>query len=268
MKLLKIEEVQALLLDLMKDVHDFLTKNCLQYYLLGGSALGAVRHGGFIPWDDDIDIGMTRENYDAFLKIANQFNSKYEVVNYQKTPYCDYGLTRIYIPDTYIHNPSIEKTKLDKRLYFDIFPLDNVPDDVSELKEYEKKIVKFKRKILLLDARRYNNSYGKYLVKKVIAMGLSPFRRNTLSSFDKLLKKYEHCETARICSLCSQYSFKKQVMMKEIYGTPVLHRFEDTEFFLPEKVDLYLTTLFGSNYMEIPPIEKRRKGFDIYVLED
>ena len=80
---------------------------------------------------------------------------------------------------------------------------------------------------------------------------------------------YRHHDTERICSLCSQYSFEKQVMPKTVYGTPTAHRFEDAELYLPENPDAYLTTLFGEDYMTVPPVEKRRSGFDIYIkLED
>ncbi len=267
MRLLNISEVQSLLLNLMKDLHVYLEQNQLQYYLLGGSALGAVRHDGFIPWDDDIDIGMKRDDYEKFLAIADRFNPEYEVINFKKTLNCDFGLTRIYIPNTYINNPSIEKTKLDKRLYLDIFPLDNVPADKDELAKYEKKIVKFKKIFLLFDVRDYGDSKCKLAIKKCISCILKPFRKKVLFSFDKTLKKYWHTQTEYICSLCSQYSFKKQVMLKSVYGTPALRRFEDTELYVPEQTEQYLTTLFGADYMEVPPVEKRRKGLEIYYID-
>ena len=197
--------------------------------------------------------------------MANLFCSDYEIVNYKNSKNCDFGLTRIYFSNTYIENSSILKTKLDKRLYFDIFPLDNVPDDNATLKKYEKRIINKKKLILYMDVRDYGDSKIKLAFKKAISMFLSPFRNKILRSFDKLQKKYALCNTARVCSLSSQYSFKKQVMEKEVYGTPTLYKFEDAEFFLPEQTEKYLTTLYGKNYMEIPPVEKRRKGHNIYL---
>lgn len=268
MKLLNTKEVQSLLLDLMKEVHEFMIKHELKYYLLGGSALGAIRHKGFIPWDDDIDIGMFRDDYEKFLLYSKDFCNNYEIENLRKNKYCDYGLTRIYIKNTYINNPTINKTKLDKRLYFDIFPLDNVPNNKEQRDIYEKRISKAKKKIALLDVKNYNNSSIVLFAKKIVSLLLSPFRRIILLSFDKLLTKYRNTNTKYICSLCSQYSFEKQVMLKTTYGTPKLHKFEDSEFFVPNDTNLYLTTLFGKNYMDIPPVEKRRKGFDIYKINE
>ena len=268
MRIVDIKEVQTMLLDLMKKVHAFLDENDLKYYLLGGSALGAVRHNGFIPWDDDIDIGLFREDYDKFLAICDTFDSNYEIVNFKNAKNCNFGLTRIYIPNTYVDNPTIAKTKLDKRLYFDIFPLDNVPNDKDELRAFEKRILKKKHLLALIDVHDYGNSKVVMIAKKVVSMGLCPFRNVILRSFDKLLKKYRYEETVCICSLCSQYSFKKQVMLKEVYGQPVLHRFEDVELYIPENVTQYLTTLFGEDYMIVPPVEKRRPGLTIYMTNE
>ena len=268
MRILRIDEIQFLLLELMKKVHVFMECNSLKYYLLGGSALGAVRHNGFIPWDDDIDIGMLREDYERFLKIADQFDRHYDVVNFKNNNNCDFGLTRIYIPVTYIDNPMIENTKLDKRLYFDIFPLDNVPDDQKELDRYESVIVNKKKLIQRIDVRDNHNSKGNLLAKKVLSCALSPFRTSIIASFDKLSQKYRSVETKRICSLSSQYSFEKQVMAKEVYGAPVLHAFETESFYVPEQTDIYLTILFGKNYGEVPPVEKRRKGHNIYLTKE
>ena len=268
MKKLAINEVQTMLLDLMKLVHEFMEENYLKYYLLGGSALGAIRHKGFIPWDDDIDIGMDRADYESFLEKKPEFGVNYEIVNFSKKNNCDYALTRIYICNTYIDNPSIENTKLDKRLYLDIFPLDNVPDEKRKLKKFEKQVLRKKRLIQLIDARNYNNSKFKYLIKRIISLFLRPFRWGMLSSFNRLLKKYEKVDTQAICSLCSQYSFNRQVMLKRVYGVPTLHPFEDTNLYIPEDINSYLTTLFGNDYMLIPPIEKRKKGYDIYSIED
>ena len=268
MRLLHISEVQAIQLELMKKLHVFLEENNIKYYLIAGSALGAVRHNGFIPWDDDIDIGIARDDYEKFISIADKFDDKYDIINFKNAKNCDFGLTRIYIRNTFIDNTTIANTKLDKRLYFDVFPLDNVPNDSHELASYEKKIQNKKKQIELIDTRNYKSSRIKIIAKKYISVFLQPFRSCILRSFDRLMKKYRYYNTDRICSLCSQYSFKKQVMQKSVYGIPTLHKFEDSEFYIPEKINDYLTILYGSNYMEIPPPEKRRVGYNIYTLNE
>lgn len=264
MRLLKIEEVQAMQLSLMKKLHRFLTDEGIPYYLIAGSALGAARHQGFIPWDDDIDIGLFRGDYERFLQAAGRFDPTYKIVNCRNAGNCDFSLTRIYFPDTMIDIPSVRKTVLDKRLYMDIFPLDNVPDDTAERQNYEKKINAQKKLIARTDVRDYGRSWALLICKKMVSACLRPFRGSILSRTERLMRQYEGQNTKAVCSLCSQYSFQKQVMPREYYGTPTLYQFEDTMFYGPEQMDAYLTTLYGADYMQVPPENKRRKGHDIY----
>ena len=264
MKQLKINEVQAIQLVLMKKLHQFLAEEKIPYYLIAGSALGAVRHKGFIPWDDDIDIGLFRRDYERFLQVANRFDPTYEIINSRNANNCDFSLTRIYFPDTMIDIPSIKNTVLDKRLYMDIFPLDNVPDDKTELQSYEKKIKSRKNLIARIDVRDYGTSAFALVCKKAVSACLQNSRASILKKTENLMRRYEEQNTKAVCSLCSQYSFKKQVMPREYYGIPTLYQFEDTMFYGPEKMNEYLTTLYGADYMQIPPESKRREGHDIY----
>lgn len=267
MRKLDITEVQTLQLSLMKKIHSFMEENGIKYYLIAGSALGAMRHKGFIPWDDDIDIGLFREDYERFLSVATKFDPEYEIINHRNACNCDFCLTRIYIPNTKIDNPVIAKTGLNQRLYMDIFPLDNVPDSTDERAIFEKKIKRRKSIIEKIDVRNYRNTWLVLLCKSVISFILKPNRNTIISSTESLMKTYDKQNTKAVCSLCSQYSFKKQVMLKSVYGTPTMYEFEETSFYGPEKINVYLKTLYGSDYMEIPPIEKRRKGHDILMLE-
>lgn len=268
MRILTIKEVQAMQLELMKKLNTYLGEKKIPYYMIAGSVLGAVRHGGFIPWDDDIDIGMLRPDYEKFLSVCGDFDSTYDIVNYHNRKHCDTCLTRIYFPGTRIDNKSIENTKLDKRLYFDIFPLDNVPDDETRRNELEKKIQKKKKKISCADVRDYNNPAYVLFVKKLYSLLLAPGREKLLSECDELMQSYRDRQTKYVCSMCSQYSFKRQAMPREYYGTPTLHRFEDEAFYVPERTDDYLKHLYGEDYMEIPPEGKRRKGYAIYKLDE
>lgn len=268
MRKMDIKEVQNELLVLMNKLHGFLVENNISYYLIAGSTLGAIRHDGFIPWDDDIDIGMFRDEYEKFLKISSKFDSRYEIVNFNNCMQCDYVLSRVYINNTWIDNPKITNTKLDKRLYLDIFPIDNVPEEEEECAKFERKIKRKKTLLSYCDVRDYGNNKIKLLFKKMIANILSPFRMAILKNCDRLMKKYQYAETACVCSLCSQYSFAKQKMPREYYGTPTLHVFADSEFYVPMKTSEYLTKLYGDDYMQMPPENKRRKGYDIYRMDE
>jgi len=268
MRRLSIGEIQSRQLNLMKELHKFLSAKEIHYYMIAGSALGAIRHGGFIPWDDDIDIGMFRKEYEKFLSVCDEFDSQYEIVNYRKSSHCDFGLTRIYFENTRIDDESIEKTKLDKRLYLDIFPLDKVPEDDELRGSFEKEINKKKKQLSYMYPRNYGNSAVAMLIKKMVSIMYAPFRTRILRRYDSLMRKYENTDTAYVCSLCSQYSFKEQVMPKSYYGTPTMHDFEDAEFYIPEQIDEYLMTLYGDDYMAIPTEGKRRKGHAVFCTDE
>ena len=266
MKKLSTNEVQLMLLELMKKVHTYLNENNLKYYLLGGSALGAVRHNGFIPWDEDIDIGMFREDYEKFIELCGDFDEEYDVVNMHNSKNCDCCITRIYFKNTIIDDKTLSATKLDKRLYFDVFPIDNVPENADERDKYEKKIKSLKNLISLIDVRNYNNGKLELFAKRIVSLFLKPFRNVILKKCNELMKLYMNEQTSFVCSLCSQYTFKRQLMPKSYYGNPTLHVFDDAEFYIPEQADKYLSALFGSDYMQVPPEDKRRKGHDIYSI--
>ena len=268
MRLLTIREVQTMQLELMKKLHIYLEDRHIPYYMLAGSVLGAVRHGGFIPWDDDIDIGMLRPDYNRFLSVCGDFDGGYDIVNYHNRRHCDTCLTRICFPNTRIENPSIANTALDQRLYFDIFPLDNIPDNEAEREKLEKKLLKIKTQLLYADVRNYGNPGYVIFAKKARALLLAPRREKLLKKCDALMQSYQEHTTRCICSMCSQYSFKKQTMPRAYYGVPTLHCFEDAAFYIPERSEDYLRHLYGEDYMEIPPVERRRKGYAIYKTDE
>ena len=96
------QQVQEILLQLMSEFHNFCITHNIKYYMIGGTLLGAVRHKGFIPWDDDIDVGMLRQDYEKFLALSSKFSKNYIISNYKTNKHANFPLTRIYVPGTYI----------------------------------------------------------------------------------------------------------------------------------------------------------------------
>lgn len=264
MKLLSIGEVQEKLLELMKVVDCFCEENSLDYYIIGGTLLGAVRHEGFIPWDDDIDIAMLRPVYEKFISLAKSFPPPYEVCNYRNRKNCDYVITRIYIPNTYVDNPATRTTKIDKRLYFDIFPLDTVPNSDNEQVEQRNIIAKYKKRIWFSVPYQYSKNVMKRFARKTISLFLSPFRNRWLKQLDSEMKKYQSIDAKYYCSMASQYRYEKQKMCSNIYGEPKLYSFCGIMLKGPAMPSDYLAQLYGENYMEVPPVNRRRGGFEVY----
>lgn len=266
MQYLSPKEIQDILIKTMNKFHSFCVSHSIPYYMIGGTMLGAYRHKGFIPWDDDMDVGMTRENYERFLDLANQ-TEELKVHNYKNSKNISYCLTRIYMDDYAID--SLLDPKLDPYLYFDIFVLDNVPDDVTLQRKQASKIAKIKKLIRLKS--RYKDSRGVFskLFKYLAHFLLLPVKYNWLvSKVDKTMSKYSSGVFSEyICSMNSQYSYSKQCIKRSVFGTPTLYKFEDYEFFGVEKPEEYLSHLFGKDYMQLPPIEKRRTTANVYKIE-
>lgn len=262
MKKLSIKETQDILLSIMIDFDALCRKEHLNYYMIGGTMLGAFRHNGFIPWDDDIDVGMIRSEYEKFIKRSGGLNKKYEVKNYRVANNCDYVITRIYMPGVYIDNPYNRFSKVDKRLYFDIFPLDYVPDEERRRKEQRDVIEKLKRKMALMDVKAYNHNAVKTAVKYLVSCVLSIRRQSILTLLDNEMSKYDN--TSHLCSMASQYSYEKQVFDISVYGEPMEYYFEGHKFFGPKGAETYLSQLYGKDFMQLPPIEDRRSELIIY----
>lgn len=265
-----LDKVKLIQLEIMDSIHNLCLKNGLTYYIIGGTLLGAVRHNGYIPWDVDIDIAMSRENYEMLRKLCVE-----EHLIDNRYYYCDYLTMKDYprphaiICDKntriYLKHDDDNQCTSQTGIYLDIFPLDNAPDDEKLRDKQAKCLMNLKK----FKAYRIPYSYSKkkhiIFAHRCVARVLSIIA--SIATINKWQQeemcKYDGEQTKCLCSMASQYSYKKQCMPREIYGTPVLLKFEGREYYAPEKYKEYLTRLYG-NYMELPPVEKRQSNLEIY----
>lgn len=269
MKELSLREVQLMQLDLMKLVDAFCIEHNIQYYLIAGSCLGAIRHGGFIPWDDDIDIAMMRTDYDRFVEL---FNSKFTsteffLQNSQTDPYFSLSLSRICIKGTFVQIESEKHFKACKNTYIDVFPLDNVPDDEALRAKQMTELKKVDRLIALKEYHLYRKSLFERLAKQFVSSCLSIIPLSFLRKKRyQVMSKYNDIATQCVCSTTSKYGYYKQIIDKNVYGKPRRLVFEGVELNVPEKTNEYLSHLYGINYMQIPPEDKRVKPHKVFSL--
>jgi len=268
-KKIELSTLQKLQLSVLKEVDRICKKHGIKYYLIGGTLIGAIRHKGFIPWDDDIDIAMMRLDYDRFIKCSEEeLNSKYFIQNYNTDIDFYHALTRICIKGTFVEDKHTKHLKCHKETYIDIFPLDNVPDDEEELKKQKRKILLVDKILKYKACILHENGvlYSKFLIKKFLSVILKPISQRTLYNYrQKYMKKYFGQNTLRVSSTASKYGFSKQIMLKSIYGDPTMVEFEGGMYPAPQDWEYYLNHLYG-NYMSLPPKDARMPTSEVYQI--
>ena len=259
----KIKELQNVQLRIMDDIHRVCVGLGLRYYLIGGSAIGAVRHKGIIPWDIDIDIAMPRKDYEKFvLEGSKLLKSEFSVHDYRTDQ--DFGTFHalVVLKDSQIkfkyENHSDKQNRFG--IFVDVVPLDQWPD--NEI--YKKKLILEHNFIKTIrELRQGDNIFSGNIFKKCIKILLYKILRNTVSLYS--LNKWEQNVISRCntedegenwCSKLSHYTLDKLTMPKKYFGTPILHPFSGRSYYIPEQIDNYLVHLFG-DYMKLPPEDKR-----------
>lgn len=241
----------------------------IKYYLIGGTLLGAVRHGGFIPWDVDIDIAMVREDYEKFRKYCIESNSDkffYEDYTTEKHHSECHAILKLKGTEVkYSTRETDRYTVQHNGIYMDIFPLDYAPNEVKKQKRQQRKIKFISSLIQAKICRDYGAGKMKYLVKKILSIFLRPVSFSFLQKWvDGVMQKYNDGPREYLVSMASHYSYKKQFMSADIYGEPKKIIFEGLEFYAPAKTEDYLIQLFG-DYMKLPPEDQRSTQHLIYV---
>lgn len=263
---LDLDEMKSIEIGILDAFHQFCEENGLEYALAGGTMIGAVRHRGFIPWDDDIDIVMPREHYNALLKLESAFPYPYKIKSIyteknKEEPYIYSYIKIVDVRTRMLEEP--DRLRYPTSVYIDIFPVDGVPKN------------RIKRKILyqvswLLINIGYNTNSCVYrervrpkeqigVVKRVLYNGLRALRKTLPANFffilcDRFCQKYDFQKCELIAPIMSGWQY--EALPKRALLPVRKIEFEGKTYMAWNDFDLYLRTEYG-DYMQLPPSEKR-----------
>ena len=262
MKEMTLKEQQNFFLDIMKDVHKFCVENNIKYSLYGGSMIGAIRHKGYIPWDDDVDIIMPRADYNRFCAIYK--SDKFEVIDTTTDESCLLAFARVCdLKQTYVKT-SIPWCSRKTGCWIDVFPADGFPANKDEQEKLYQQCYDIRAYVTYL---RHVRSYFKggiksrlrQLLQKIIRLNGYGARRY-VSKLIKVAQTYDYDTSPMWASLtCMKGSRKWQMKHhpKDTFDHCILMPFEDTELYVMNGFDSVLTQRYG-DYMKLPPVAEQQ----------
>lgn len=269
-----LQKVQKTELSIFKDFKEVCEKNSLTYFGLAGTGIGALRHGGFIPWDDDIDVGLLRKDYDKLIEIFKRdYSDKYTIVNGDEFSNYPLMTTRIVLNGTKFIEHSLKNIDCPLGIFLDVYAFDCAAAD---------------------EKARKKQAFGAWFFSKLLILKHIPF---PVLPYYGIKKKIAHCVTACAWAFlnvfcishkwpynkCKKFSCKYNDTDTGFYGyfcdtamfsnffekqdlLPVREeKFEDTVMHFPKNLEKSLTNMFG-DYMQLPPPEKRKNHYP-YILE-
>lgn len=256
-------ELQSKLVEMLGWFHEFCNENGITYYAIAGTALGAVRHGGFIPWDDDIDIGLPRKEYNKLIQLLeNKDLGNYVIEKPLDNKDYVYHFSKLYNKRTILIENTRYKAK--RGIYIDIFPLDGVGNNYIESKKYVKKIG---RKLDWISCKTCAIN-GRRKWYKNLAILLSRSIPELIFGWKRTIKK--------VTLICEKNSFDdkkyvsnlegKKIIPKEYFGQPKIMKFENIYVNVPTNVEGYLELMYG-DYMKLPSKENQKSLHDYLFLD-
>lgn len=244
-----VRELQLAELDILKQILIICERHSLRCFAIGGTMLGAIRHNGFIPWDDDIDIGFPRKDYEKFLEYAQkELPEPYQLL----TSAGDYKFLFAKVHNTattFIEHQCLEHKQWYKGVFVDIMPFDGVPNNRLSRKIYYPFVRELNK---LYNYRRFGLIEGTSL--KVRFANLLPAKL-IYSLWSSLIRKYDF-DKCKCTSFTWSVRNRKLTFHTDIFKDLILHDFEDIKIPVPRNYDEYLRTHYG-DYMELPPDNER-----------
>lgn len=259
-KEITLEEMKSIELNILKQIHELCISQGFRYFLIGGTLLGAVRHKGFIPWDDDIDIGMPRSDYEKLIEYCSSNETPFKLVCNKTDHNYGYLFAKAVDKNTVLIEENANKDGAELGIYVDIFPIDGLGDTYNEaIKNLNK--TRFNRELLVAaNWKKFFRSKTRPIYYEPIRLAF--FFMSRMCSFRKLINKIESQygvdgfdKFKHAGCVCGSYR-NKEIVERSVYSEYIQLPFEDAYFNCPKDYDKYLKCIYG-DYMKLPPKEKQ-----------
>lgn len=263
---LELKDLQQKELELLILFRDICDENQLTYYISGGTFLGAIRHKGFIPWDDDIDVAMPRKDYDKFVKLAPEiFKGDKQFWHYQTVAESKRPNSRLVDYSVKIINNSW-KVPRQEPVWIDIFPLDGLPDSSIKINFHKMRLLFLKVMVGFANFENVQDNkgdrpwYERFLLSfnKLFSIGKHLNLNKQYDLLENALRKYSTDDSKVYFNFHGAYRFNSIFNKEQIYGEGRTLEFEGSQFHAPKNYDEYLKQIYGE-YMKLPPEHMRNK---------
>lgn len=261
--MMECRELQMQELEILLEFQGLCQRNNLRYFLTAGTLLGAVRHKGFIPWDDDIDIAMPREDYERLAAVCRtELGPQYFFQDYSTEPNFPYYFAKIRKMGTEVYETGLDDIEMHKGIYIDIFPLDICPDRQWKAVVFFKGVELLDCAVLSKVSRQFVCGYRKWYMRAAYCI-LRYLPKRTLFALREWLRKAVAVGASgeRLCTVGGRHGHPRETYRTQWFEHIQELSFEGHAFPAPGGWDELLCNMYG-DYMTLPPEEEQERHFE------